>query len=484
VNPSAGLDTPFGRRLQFISALEIAAVLWLLVFGVALFAFGSFAQSLTTDVSGQLQQSMTILRSGNNATSADRAARAISSGYLRSGIIVLLFDRGDRIELYRGDRADPHITVHHGKRGQPAAQPEPTGALAQIVLGLATAFGVSTARGQVGSIELVMRASDMAVVNAVEPFAWPLVFALAVVSILGFAIARTLTRQALRPLIEVQAALERFASGDLRPQPIAADRRSSLGGLAVAYNGAIEQMQRAFAERERADASMRQFIADAGHQLRTPLTVLRGFIAILRKGDLRTPADREHILETMHRQSALMGSLIDKLMLLDRWEDETERVVAEPIDIARLVEDVVAPLAEARPERVVRVAAHSGDLVAIDPIDLSHAMTNIVDNALKYTGGPIDIAIARTGGKAAITVRDRGPGMCSADVAHAFDRFFRGTRRDVDGTGLGLAIAKRAIERAGGSIALESSVEAGSLFTITLPLATNTRPAPDPVGVA
>jgi signal transduction histidine kinase len=111
-------------------------------------------------------------------------------------------------------------------------------------------------------------------------------------------------------------------------------------------------------------------------------------------------------------------------------------------------------------------------------------MTNIVDNALKYTGGPIDIAIARTGGKAAITVRDRGPGMCSADVAHAFDRFFRGTRRDVDGTGLGLAIAKRAIERAGGSIALESSVEAGSLFTITLPLATNTRPAPDPVGVA
>jgi two-component system OmpR family sensor kinase len=477
------VNSSFGRRLQLVSTLEIAAVLWVLVFGVALFAFGSFAQSITADVSGQLQQSVATLRTGENARSAQAAAHAIAGSYLRSGLVVVIFDRGERVDLYRASRSDPHVSIHHGKRGQPIGPPEPTGAVAQIVLGFATAFGVGSARGQVGAIELVVRASDRAIVDAVEPFALPLVFAIVTVGVFAFALARALTRQALQPLVEVQTALERFASGDLRPQPIAADRRSSLGGLAVAYNGAIEQMQRAFAERERADASMRQFIADAGHQLRTPLTVLRGFIAILRKGDLRTPEDRDRILETMHRQSALMGSLIDKLMLLDRWEDDDERATPEPIDVARLVEDVVAPLAEARPERVVRVSPHSGDLVAIDPIDLSHAMTNLVDNALKYTSGPIDIAIARTGGDAVITVRDRGPGMCADDVAHAFDRFFRGSRRDVDGTGLGLAIAKRAIERAGGSIALESSVEAGSLFTITLPLAANKRFAPDPVAL-
>ena len=135
-----------------------------------------------------------------------------------------------------------------------------------------------------------------------------------------FSIARALTRQALRPLDDVTAALQRFASGDLTPQPIAADERHELGTLAAAYNGAIDQMERAFAARDRANASMRQFIADAGHQLRTPLTVVQGFIAILRRGGFESPADRDRILDTMNDQSRIMGSLIDKLILLERWE--------------------------------------------------------------------------------------------------------------------------------------------------------------------
>jgi two-component system OmpR family sensor kinase len=241
-------------------------------------------------------------------------------------------------------------------------------------------------------------------------------------------------------------------------------------------------MQRAFAERDRANDAMRQFIADAGHQLRTPLTVIRGFIAILRKGELRTPQDRERILETMHRQSALMSSLVDKLMLLDRWEDERERTASEPIDVSRLVSDVVAPLAEAHPGRDVRVDAPKCELAAIDPMELSHAVTNIVDNALKYTSGALEVAVKRDGKNVVVTVTDEGPGMTPAEVRHAFDRFFRGSRRDVDGTGLGLAIARRAIERAGGTLTLRSDPAAGSAFTIALPSAGSAErlPAPTP----
>ncbi len=130
----------------------------------------------------------------------------------------------------------------------------------------------------------------------------------------------------MRPLDDVTAALQRFASGDLTPQPIAADERHELGVLTGAYNQAVAQLERAFEERDRANASMRHFIADAGHQLRTPLTVVQGFIAILRRGGIESTADRDRILETMNDQSRIMGSLIDKLILLERWEsvEETE----------------------------------------------------------------------------------------------------------------------------------------------------------------
>jgi signal transduction histidine kinase len=203
--------------------------------------------------------------------------------------------------------------------------------------------------------------------------------------------------------------------------------------------------------------------------LRTPLTVIRGFIAILRKGDLRTPADRERILETMNRQSAVMASLIDKLMLLERWERDAYVAGPGPIDVAQLVGDVATPIAEANPSRRVAIAAQPGPLAAIDPSDLAYAITNLLDNALKYTRGPIEVRVRPDNGTVVIEIEDAGPGMAPAEVRHVFDRFYRGTRRDVDGSGLGLSIAKRAVERAGGSIALTTDPAAGTTFTIRLP---------------
>jgi two-component system OmpR family sensor kinase len=263
-------------------------------------------------------------------------------------------------------------------------------------------------------------------------------------------------------------ALERFAAGDLSPRPIEANMRHELGVLAEAYNGAIAQVEHAFGERDKANASIRQFIADAGHELRTPLTVIRGFIAILRKGELRDPADYARILNQMNRQSLVMGSLIDKLMLLDRWERDAF-ALAEPIDVAQLVDDVVTPIAEARPAREVQLELEHGPLVAIDPGDFTHAITNLVDNALKYTSGTVEVRVRSEGGQVAIEVADQGPGMTADEARHAFDRFFRGGRRDVEGSGLGLAIARRAVERADGTIELDSGPERGSTFTIRLP---------------
>ncbi len=344
-------------------------------------------------------------------------------------------------------------------------------------MGLATTFGLRPARAHVGAIDVIVKPSDTALAATVASWIPGFLAALALAMTLGIVLARALTLQVLRPLVDVTTALERFASGEVSAQTIAADPRAEFGSLAVAYNAAIAQMERAFGERDRANAAMRQFINDAGHQLRTPLTVVRGFIAILRKGDLRSPEDRDRILDTMNRQSQLMGSLIEKLMLLDSWQDEARRAASEPIEVAQLVEDVVLPIAEAQPGRRVQLDAASVGLASIDPIDFTYALTNVVDNALKYTRGSIDVSVRRAGDRIEIAVADEGPGMNANEASHAFDRFYRGPRRDVDGSGLGLAIARRAIERAGGSLELESAPEKGSRLTIVLPASAQERPA-------
>jgi two-component system OmpR family sensor kinase len=472
------LNASFARRLLIVTALEIAVALGVLVVAGALFAFGSYINSVRSDVNATSNQLTAALESSpENARSGPQAAALAAGRFLRSDLVVLVFDRDRRYDVFRPHRSDPLPIVRVARRTDPLPGSLPGSVLSRLVVGLATAFGLQIAKVHVGDVDVFVRESDTALTNATLGFVWPLAVALLLAGALGYAIARILTQQALRPLVDVTDALERFAAGDLTPQPIVADSRHQLGQLAVAYNGAVEQMERAFAERERANAAMRQFIADASHQLRTPLTVLRGFIAILRKGDLRSPEDRERILETMNRQSLIMGSLIEKLMLLDRWEEQRgER--PGPVDVGQLVEDVVSPIAESNPARTVRISAPAGELAAIDPIDLTYALTNIVDNALKYTRGAIDVAVRHDADRLAITIADEGPGMTSAEVAHAFDRFFRGTRRDVDGSGLGLAIARRAVERAGGTLTLESAPATGSTFTIALPRLSQNAPAP------
>lgn len=458
----------FRRRLLSLATLQIGVALGVLIVAVALFAFNAYVNALRSEADSTLAQLQVALRGGSARRDVGIAGDVIQSRYARSDLVIVLFEGGRRVSVFRAHRSDPDVTVATSTRGAVPADPRATGPLVAPILGLATAFGLHYAHGTFRNVAVVVKPNEVALVSTTASFLLPVVLALFFALVAAFLLARVLVQQLIGPLIDVQRALDRFAAGDLSPQPISADMRGELAPLAFAYNGAIAQMELAFAERDAANATIRQFIADAGHQLRTPLTVIRGFIAILRKGELRTPQDRERILDTMNRQSLVMGSLIDKLMLLDQWERGSP-ARPEPIDVAQFVTDVVAPLAEAQPSRTVDVDAESGLLAAIDPSDLAHAVTNLVDNALKYTPGAVRVVVRAEGTTAVVEVRDDGPGMAAADVAHVFDRFYRGNRRDVDGSGLGLAIAKRAVERAGGSLTLRTEPATGSTFTIRLP---------------
>lgn len=303
---------------------------------------------------------------------------------------------------------------------------------------------------------------------------WSLMIPMSVIAVvLAWVAGWTITRQAVLPLTQISAAMRRFARGDFGPEPIRSTRDDELGELAHSYNGALHQVRAAFAERDRSEAEIRQFIADAGHELRTPLTVIMGYLDVLEDGAVDAPGIRERVFATLRQESRRMRSLIEKLIYLARLE-RGETNAREIVDVSAVVARVVSSLPPTEEPPRITVSSVPNARVIADQADLTEAVRNLLDNALKYApGAEVDVSTAVQDDEVVLVVRDYGPGMSEQDVAHAFDRFYRGSGRGddvvVEGSGLGLAIAKRAIQRAEGTIALESRMGEGTQFTIRLP---------------
>ncbi|MGC1381977.1 MAG: HAMP domain-containing sensor histidine kinase, partial [Candidatus Baltobacteraceae bacterium] len=291
----------------------------------------------------------------------------------------------------------------------------------------------------------------------------------AVAVIIAWWVGRNITRRAIAPLQDVTHALRRIAAGDFTPEPLLAGS-SELHDLTTAYNEVAHRLTVATAERERNETRMRQFVADAGHELRTPLTIVMGYLDVLRNGVVSDPAGVARVHETMLAESRRMRTAIDKLILLARLERPAPPR-REPVDVAALARRVAQQLAPLAGDRIAVTASQPEAYVDADEAELYEALKNVVENGVRYApASRISIDISETGERIVVAVSDRGPGMEPFEVAHAFDRFYRGSpRHATEGSGLGLAIAKRAVERIGGTIALQSRPGEGTRVTLSLP---------------
>ncbi len=315
---------------------------------------------------------------------------------------------------------------------------------------------------------------------------WLLLGVFAVGALAGLAAwftGRYITLQVLRPLVDVTHALQRFATRDFTPQPIAVAGKSDFDAIAVAYNAAAAQVATAFEERGQAELQMRQFVADAGHELRTPLTIVLGYIDLLQRradeGDERS----RRIFGSIAAEGARMRTLIDNLVLLARMEGDDVRA-SEPFSLGPLIDEIVDARRLLVPGVRLDVDLAVEARVIGNRDEIHEAIANVVDNAIKYApGAPIRLAASAVDGGVEVTVADRGPGILPEDRAGIFDRFYRGaTRGDVEGSGLGLAIAKRAVERAGGTLKLGASSDQGTTFAFRLRAdQVRKRPAPSSV---
>ncbi len=295
---------------------------------------------------------------------------------------------------------------------------------------------------------------------------WMVIFPIGVVCVLiAWVVGRAITRRAVSPLVDVTDALHGIAQGDFSPK-LLLEHGTGLYDLTAAYNDVAYRLNTANVEQQRQSAEMRQFIADAGHELRTPLTIFMGYLDALRQGVVVDSEAVRRVHDTMLDESRKMRTIIEKLIVLARMEREPEPI-ARRIDLNSVVARAVDALRPLAGERVA-FQTGGGATVVGDDAELYEAIKNVVENAVRYAPeSPVDVRVLSEGGAAEVIVSDRGPGMQTIDVEHAFDRFYRGTsRREVEGSGLGLAIAKRAVERIGGSIALESGPTGGTRVTM------------------
>ena len=300
---------------------------------------------------------------------------------------------------------------------------------------------------------------------------WLIIVSIGIVAILlSWFIGRVFSRHALAPLTEVTGSLQALALGDYTQRRFVTAGGDEIAQLTEAYNDAAASVATAMDERKTTEARMRQFVADAGHELRTPLTVIAGYIDVLRRGAIEEPKVAKQILGTMAMEKEHMRGLIDRLMRLARMDAEAP-AQPMPIDVREFFREQCEAARRMDDQRNIDYSVEGVTEIFADRAEFGEAFWNILENALKYApGAPVHLRAVAEGNEIVLTVSDQGPGMSEAERLHAFERFYRGDGRgEMPGTGLGLAIAKRAVDRAGGTIRLDSSPGRGTTVTITLP---------------
>jgi heavy metal sensor kinase len=277
-----------------------------------------------------------------------------------------------------------------------------------------------------------------------------------------------LARRALKPIGQIAEEARRITADRLHERLSVPNQQDEVGRLAAVINETFARLEASFDQ-------LRRFTADASHELRTPLAVIRG-IGEVGLGQTRSPAEYKEAMGSMLEEVDRLTSLVDTLLRLSRGDAGTVRLALEPVDLRQLTQDVVDSTAILAEERNQRLTVDAADrvIVPVDRLVLREAITNILDNAIKYSPreSTVDLRVRMEPKHAILEIADQGPGVAPEHRERIFDRFFRldeGRSRDSGGTGLGLAIAKWAVEVHGGQIMVEDS-KGGSLFRITLPL--------------
>jgi heavy metal sensor kinase len=288
----------------------------------------------------------------------------------------------------------------------------------------------------------------------------------------------SLARAALGPIGQITRAAQEITGEDLGKRLNWKGRADELGALAKTFDDMLARLESAFARE-------RRFIADASHELKTPLTVINANSQMLARWGARNPEIMAEALRTIEMESATMARVINAMLTLAKTDDP-RALSLESVDFGQVVQEVGLAMQPRAHEKGLTLRVQGTDdldaHVHGEPGLLRQLVTNLTENAIKFTqSGTITLSLHVRDGQVELLVQDTGSGIPSDALPHIFERFYRADparSRKVEGTGLGLAVVNNIVRVHGGKIDVASAPGAGTTFTVDLPLEKPPQPSP------
>jgi two-component system sensor histidine kinase BaeS len=447
-----------GRRLAVAFAL------------VALLAIGVLGAVTWIETRSQVSD---LVRS-RNATTGQEVAAALGDAYQAAGswqqadlrsAILLAAASGASLSVLDSSGQTVHGGLGRGAgRGGFGRGMMGMGVAASGPLGSPQQLAVTASGERVGTAVLrypqATPAPEQQVRSALgRTVLWGGALAAGLAAAIGLLVAGRITR----PLRRLTRAARSVAAGDRSARAGAGREPAELGELGLAFD-------RMAATIEREDALRRAFAADVAHELRTPLAIAQGELEELLDGIAQPTAER---LSSLHEEMLRLGRIVRDVETLAAAQAAQFRLERHRVDLAAIAKDTVArlqPQADAAGLQLTTRLAPTA--IDIDRPRMEQVAHNLLANALKFTpaGGTVTVSVASVNGDARLIVEDTGPGLSEEELAHIFERFWRGpTARDTEGSGVGLAVVAALVRAHGGQIEAANRPSGGARFTVTLP---------------
>jgi len=295
-----------------------------------------------------------------------------------------------------------------------------------------------------------------------------LIIAIALAGMVGLLLTYLLSRSILKPVDELINAARAMEKGDLS-QRVTVSSKGELGELAHAFNAMAEGLTRLEQLRQ-------NMVTDVAHELRTPLSNVRGYLEALRDGVMEPTPET---IASVYEEAMLLNRLVDDLQELAMAEAGQLKLVCQPVDIREVIDKAVQSLKSRAIEKEVSLERDLPDdlpLVEADAERLGQVLRNLMKNAIVNTppGGKITVQARTVDSQVEVSVQDNGTGISAEHLPYVFERFYRADQsraRSTGGAGLGLAIVKQLVEAQGGQVAIDSQVDAGTRVSFTSPIA-------------
>jgi signal transduction histidine kinase len=301
---------------------------------------------------------------------------------------------------------------------------------------------------------------------------WGAAAAVAIALTVAYFVSRSITL----PIRQMKETAEQIAKGNFTPR-VRIRSRDELGELANSLNTMADELQQKMEDLRQMDRVRTDFVANVSHELKTPLTLIKGYTETLQGEVLGDKVKAAKFVSIIREHSDRLGHIVDDLLSLSELESSKDYIDRNQFDLKKLIDDISLGFGHALASKKLELTVSSqGDDLSIraDRNKIEQVLVNLIDNAIKYTGesGQIELSAVERDGEIHIAVRDDGIGIAKEHLDRIFERFYRTDQarsRELGGTGLGLSIAKHIVLAHKGKITIESELGKGTTVFVTLP---------------